>query len=97
MHLLRDQVARVCGLLADALSRTKRLRAPADDLQKICWGPQAAAASAAGLHAAPLLLEPLCHAQRLAATVLATTRTTGSGGTAARQRAEDGSSSARMI
>jgi hypothetical protein len=36
VHLSRDQVARVRGLLADALSRTQRLRAPADDLQQIC-------------------------------------------------------------
>ena len=70
VHLSRDQVARARGLLADALSRMQLLRAPADDLQQIRWGPPAAAATATGLHAAPLLLERLRHAQRLADAVL---------------------------
>lgn len=70
VRLSRGQVARARGLLADALSRTQRLRVPADDLQQICWGPPAVAAAAAGLHAALLLLGRLRHAQRLADAVL---------------------------
>jgi len=71
VHLTRGQAARARGLLADALARTHRIRAPLDDLRRQCW-PGAGAAAAfstpallARMRLADAVLLPLQELKRL--------------------------------
>ena len=61
VHLTRGQAARARGLIADALARTHRIRAPLDDLRRQCW-PSVGAAAA---YSTPALLARMRRVERL--------------------------------